>query len=744
MNLSVIQFTYFSVGALLVLLFHAFASFYILFRIRKKSPATRSLGLAFLFLCGNSLAFLIAYSVNHPLAATHRWFIPLVLPALLFFTNFFIEFPRPLPVRIGRILFYSQVCFIIATLAYYVGATYDAPVEFVFDGHYWTFVAVQANQWLGRAITFCVLVTFSIGIWQAIRNRGRDRLRILGFLVGMSAVMLIPGIANSLSRAGAIDRSMFMTLYTGAMVPGVFLLLLLHINTTRDRTSFMAKIVGITFATFLLLAQWLSITALREQETAFDTINLIRARLYLADQSPAPGLSGVHPADANLSGTQAKKIHRRFAKKAVRNQSAEARGLTDPFVIEYPLRARTGKVHIATFRYEGYRAKMHESSSRFVFMILLIAGVISIGFRFFFHGFLEVPLSALVSGMERVDSGNLSVQIPVRFEDEIGFLTRSFNRMVDSIREARADLENYAGQLENKVKQRTAELADIVEQQHGDYYLTSLLVKPLGQNMARGREVRVEFFTRQKKQFVFRDQENEIGGDMCSAASIELLGKAFTVFINADAMGKSMQGAGGALVLGSVFRTMVDRTRLPTFQSSISPQRWLKNGYVELQSVFEAFDCSMMISAVMGLVDDENGLLYFVNVEHPQPILYRNGCSTLVPVKHMYRKFGTPHWPVKFFVQTLQMRPGDVLIIGSDGKDDLLTGIDDHGNRLINNDEYHILSFVDQADGILKKIYELIQSSAGLTDDFSLLRIEYITPGITTNSRSEKEQSIAT
>ena len=63
--------------------------------------------------------------------------------------------------------------------------------------------------------------------------------------------------------------------------------------------------------------------------------------------------------------------------------------------------------------------------------------------------------------------------------------------------------------------------------------------------------------------------------------------------------------------------------------------------------------------------------------------------------------------------------------MGSDGKDDIRIGIDDKGGRIINEDESLFLSTVEEANGDLEK-YSLSQKRKGeLTDDFSLLRIEY-------------------
>ena len=76
-------------------------------------------------------------------------------------------------------------------------------------------------------------------------------------------------------------------------------------------------------------------------------------------------------------------------------------------------------------------------------------------------------------------------------------------------------------------------------------------------------------------------------------------GKPHTVFLNADAMGKSMQGAGGILVLGSVFHSVIERTKLSPKEADVFPEHWLNYTFVELHRVFEVFDGSMLISLVM-------------------------------------------------------------------------------------------------------------------------------------------------
>jgi len=79
----------------------------------------------------------------------------------------------------------------------------------------------------------------------------------------------------------------------------------------------------------------------------------------------------------------------------------------------------------------------------------------------------------------------------------------------------------------------------------------------------------------------------------------------------------------------------------------------------------------------------------------------------------------------RFQVRIFPMKPNDVIISGSDGRDDILLGVDDHGNRIINEDEYSFLRAVEAGDGLLGEIEKLLRSEGEITDDLSLVRIAY-------------------
>lgn len=179
------------------------------------------------------------------------------------------------------------------------------------------------------------------------------------------------------------------------------------------------------------------------------------------------------------------------------------------------------------------------------------------------------------------------------------------------------------------------------------------------------------------------------------------------------------------MVLGAVFESIIERTRIVESMRAQSPERWLKNAFTELHKVFESFDGSMLVSSVIGLIDDEVGVLYFINAEHPWTVLYRDGIASFIEDELMFRKLGTTGMEGRIFIKTFQLEPGDVIIAGSDGRDDILIGTDAEGGRIINDDERLFLRLVEEAKGDLKEIYNGILRKGHLTDDLSLIRLSF-------------------
>jgi nitrate/nitrite-specific signal transduction histidine kinase len=60
-------------------------------------------------------------------------------------------------------------------------------------------------------------------------------------------------------------------------------------------------------------------------------------------------------------------------------------------------------------------------------------------------------LKEVLDGVQRVNAGDLNVEVPVEVKDELGFLSLNFNQMTHSLRQ-------YSENMETLVAERTTEL----------------------------------------------------------------------------------------------------------------------------------------------------------------------------------------------------------------------------------------------------------------------------------------------
>lgn len=866
-----IYLDYFTIGSVIPVLFLYICGAAFL-QVKDKSRATRMLALG-LIVYGTFIAgYIVAPTFYHPYAAFHRWdTVVLVLPAIAYLMQIFFEFPEPRATRVAKLTMRAMLLVGFGLAVWFMAQTLEVGYVYHFEGHYYDFDADEASYVISLAIIFYVVIMIGVGLWRIWQEKGRDRLALAGILIGIIFATIVPAYLNTLSREGGMDRGTFQTAFDIFTIIGGFIFVIIYMNNTSDKTTFMAKIILVSAVVFLLVLQGISYFAFKDKETAYDGVKSEQANRfrevgiepealryaisYDLVKKKTESLKSINSADVDaaeqtngyefafvwqkiyylnediafkdnvekilqsapptfagyanailpllekketcnksailgkIDKLQRPVIHRRyklskipdfsFREKAVSFLSKSHRGFetfseamlsylkensTDSGAVlkskllqfaeeVVPPGARhyrkdknsgahytayvgidfkKGKMVEVGFDYVDYRKFVHPLGVKFVLLLIAAMVLIIVGFPIFFSRALVTPLNSLLAGVNQVNNGDLNVELPIYVEDEIGYLSRSFNGMVHSIKDSKQKLQEYAETLEDKVKERTAELQKAFEevnalkkQQDGDYFLTSLLTHPLGSNKADSPNLNVDVLLEQKKKFEFRKWARDIGGDTCITSSITLKGKPHTVFLNADAMGKSMQGAGGILVLGSVFHSVIERTKLSPKEADVFPEHWLKYTFIELHRVFEVFDGSMLISLVMGLVDDESGLMYYINAEHPWSVLYRQGKAEFIEKELVLRKLGTQGVAGQIEVCTLQLEPKDVIFIGSDGRDDLLLGYDNDGARIINEDENLFLKVIEEAEGHLDRIKDILENYGELTDDLSLLRIGY-------------------
>lgn len=103
----------------------------------------------------------------------------------------------------------------------------------------------------------------------------------------------------------------------------------------------------------------------------------------------------------------------------------------------------------------NYHVAFREHLHRFIFPLALAVFIIGfiflLGVPIVLNYTFTRPLSFLLQGVEQIDRGQRGVTMPVQFNDEIGYLTQSFNRLS-------MELNNLINELETRVSNRTSDL----------------------------------------------------------------------------------------------------------------------------------------------------------------------------------------------------------------------------------------------------------------------------------------------
>ena len=92
-----------------------------------------------------------------------------------------------------------------------------------------------------------------------------------------------------------------------------------------------------------------------------------------------------------------------------------------------------------------------------VVMILAPIGAWLVGI--FFSGVISKPIRKLQDGAEIIGGGNLDYKVGVDTKDEIGQLSRAFDKMGEDLKESHLKLKESHKELEKKVQERTVELS---------------------------------------------------------------------------------------------------------------------------------------------------------------------------------------------------------------------------------------------------------------------------------------------
>ena len=772
-----LYFNAYTIAMLICCLFSLIIVFYLLI-IKNKSNATIELARFFVGAFLLNFGFLVASLLPYPEGGYHRFItVGSVFIPLIFMIQFAYNFPR-----VDNFWEEAQIAkwiSVLAALILILDFTFRAIMaepRFNFTGNLYDFP--ELGKLAASFIIIYLLWFIFVMIRKAIKYQGEERTAVIQLMLALLIPTMLPGIFNQMYKNGTMEPGAFQIVFVTCALLGFFVITIVFINNAVEQTSFMTKIVGISVVTILMVVQVLTTAMTLVIDDNFnyiyklETESVISSGKYkkvenlnyvvsypenITEKNQVTVIyqkEGVKLNKEDLLADKYQVLNKETGKKEkgatgilvdkkkgillspenprhFRNMSREGNS-SDNLHNAYLLK-KGDRIYEAGFSYISYRKFVDESARLISYILLILIALILILYPIFFSRSLVRPLNALLDGVSEVNVGNLEVRIPVMVQDEIGYLSNSFNKMVRSILDSKNRLQDYTNNLEHKVNERTREVTERMEevhalkvQQDGDYFLTALIQIPLVTNWNKSRRIDTEIYIDQKKKFTFRQRKSQLGGDICVTGNLRFGedGTRHTVFMNGDAMGKSMQGAGGAIVLGTAMNNILARSAGNDRILDISPTEWLTRTYRELHNVFLTFDGVMLVSAAIGVINERTGEMYYFNAEHPWTVLYRKGKASFIESELVLRKLGSPsEFPFK--VRKFQLEPEDVLIAGSDGRDDINISPNSE-ERTINEDETLFLDLVEKAGGKLQNIVDLIYGKGAITDDLSLIRVAFM------------------
>jgi len=163
--------------------------------------------------------------------------------------------------------------------------------------------------------------------------------------------------------------------------------------------------------------------------------------------------------------------HMMLQNKSIENSAVFAKAFTSPVKKEVIQARINGEDILGAFAkiFNGKLFVLAEANGRKAFAVVddlirrsLIFSLIVLTAAFMaavvFSRSLTRPLETLTAAMDRVAEGDLETKTDIHTKDEIEFLSKSFNQMIDDLRQSRQELEEINRDLENKVKERTLQL----------------------------------------------------------------------------------------------------------------------------------------------------------------------------------------------------------------------------------------------------------------------------------------------
>jgi PAS domain S-box-containing protein len=347
-----------------------------------------------------------------------------------------------------------------------------------------------------------------------VRPQNRATRTLRNFALALS-LGLLPGLAYFLKGFAFIPPWLASYMLSIGSVLALAGLALVYLDNSGEQTSFIGKVMGISLVSFLLIfgafgvsiidrfENWKGQATLPQVSAAYRAVlsgefsSLPPEIAYIiawppellsaADQAT---ISSGQPGGYRLSYLRSEEAafdiqqlldENRFIESAdypqinpvISLSGSETELLPSPYLPGYLIIRYMNFPYGSTSQYTGYLFKgehalyeiglnafdrlesTHNLALYLLSWTLVCCLIVLLLFPGFYNFNLVRPLNNLLNGVKQANRGVLDVQIPVQYEDEIGYLTHSFNNLASSLwrsNQARDGMETELHQMIDQLR----------------------------------------------------------------------------------------------------------------------------------------------------------------------------------------------------------------------------------------------------------------------------------------------------
>ncbi len=304
------------------------------------------------------------------------------------------------------------------------------------------------------------------------------------------------------------------------------------------------------------------------------------------------------------------------------------------------------------------------------------------------------PIKKLIKSVKEIGNGNLSLQIPIESEDEIGQLSKAFNSMT-------TDLQKYITDLSNTTAEK--------ERIHSELIVARQIQSSMLPCIFPAFPDRNDFDI-----YAIMDPAKEVGGDFYDFFFIDNENLAIVI---ADVSGK---GVSAALFM-VISKTLIKNET----QSGKSPKDVFESVNNQLCENNEA---GMFVTCFMAIFNIKTGKFTFSNAGHNPPLIYRKKDNKFewLKKKHGFVLAGMPN--LKYKQDEIYLSPNDIIYLYTDGVTEAMNKenklfSEERLYNILNTNEYKKISLKDLILKLRKEI-DIFSNGAERADDITMLTLK--------------------